>query len=393
MNVFEQPFFSYFADRVSDGDMRRVGGGTGVTRKAACAAFAAMVAAWSPHLLAQWPRYSMRNIPKTADGKPDLNAPAPRTPEGKPDLSGTWDTVPCLGCAVPVIDGLTPPPAAQGRGGAAGQAAAGGTPTNGGPAGQAGAPNAPSDAGAANRARGGGATNSPAGSGAAQPSGSAAAGQGRGNAPGPQGGNGTNRPRFRSVFADIGSDVPGGAPYLPWAADLVKKRVADNSKDNPDAHCLPMGITQLNAHPYPRKIVQTRDEILIIYEGSGTTVREIFLDGRPLPNKDDVEPWWNGYSVGHWEGDTLVIETTGLMDDGWLDVRGSPLTDAAKITEQFRRVNFGYLELKETIDDSKAYSKPFTATINYRISPDTQLIEFVCIDKDAQHYVGGAAKK
>jgi len=192
-----------------------------------------------------------------------------------------------------------------------------------------------------------------------------------------------------SPFGNIGNSWPGGAPYQPWAADLVKKRMADNSKDNPDAHCLPMGIAQLNAHLYPRKIIQTPKEVLLIYEASGTTVREVFLDGRPLPKKDDVEPWYNGYSVGRWDGDTLVIETTGFMDDGWLDVRGSPLTNAAKITERFRRPKFGTLELEETIDDSKAYTQPFTAKVFYRFSPDTQLLEFVCLDKDAAHYVGG----
>ena len=97
----------------------------------------------------------------------------------------------------------------------------------------------------------------------------------------------------------------------------MKKRMADNSKDNPDANCLPMGMAQMNAHPFPRKIIQTPTEVVLIYEGSGTTVREVFLDGRTLPT--DPEPWWNGYSVGRWEGDTLVIETTGFMDDGWLD--------------------------------------------------------------------------
>ena len=192
-----------------------------------------------------------------------------------------------------------------------------------------------------------------------------------------------------SPFGNIGNSWPGGAPYQPWAADLVKRRMADNSKDNPDAHCLPMGIAQLNAHLYPRKIIQTPKEVLLIYEASGTTVREVFLDGRPLPKKDDVEPWYNGYSVGRWDGDTLVIETTGFMDDGWLDVRGSPLTNAAKITERFRRPKFGTLELEETIDDSKAYTQPFTAKVFYRFSPDTQLLEFVCLDKDAAHYVGG----
>jgi hypothetical protein len=197
-----------------------------------------------------------------------------------------------------------------------------------------------------------------------------------------------------SPFGNIGNNMPNqAAPYQPWAADLVKKRMADNSKDNPDAHCLPMGIAQLNAHLYPRKIIQTPKEVLLIYEASGTTVRDVLLDGRPLPRKDEVEPWYNGYSVGRWDGDTLVIQTTGFTDDGWLDVRGSPLTSAATITERFRRPKFGTLELEETIDDAKAYTQPFTAKVFYRFSADTQLIEFVCLDKDAQHYIGGSAGK
>ena len=193
------------------------------------------------------------------------------------------------------------------------------------------------------------------------------------------------------VFGNIGAAMPNRkAPYQSWAAELVKKRVADNNKDNPDAHCLPMGIMQLNSHPYPRKIIQTPAEFIIIYEGSGTTVREIFLDGRPLPK--DPDPWWNGYSTGHWEGDTLVVNTSGFMDDGWLDVQGSPLTSAATLTERFRRTSYGFLELTVTIDDPKAYTKPFNANVHYRVMLDTQLIEFVCIDKDAAHYVGNVAK-
>jgi hypothetical protein len=210
------------------------------------------------------------------------------------------------------------------------------------------------------------------------------AAEGTGEAPPPGSG---------SIFFNAGAQTPGGAPYQPWAAELVKKRLADGSKDNPDAHCLPMGIMQMTSHPYPRKIIQTKDVVVIIYEGSGTTVREVFMDGRSLPK--DPEPWWNGYSVGRWEGDTLVIETAGLMDDGWLDVQGSPLTSAGKLTERIRRPKFGALEIAVTIDDPKAYTKPFTATVNYRLAPDTQLIEFVCIDKSAQHYVGadGVADK
>jgi hypothetical protein len=195
-----------------------------------------------------------------------------------------------------------------------------------------------------------------------------------------------------SVFGNIGAQIPGGAPYQPWAAELVKQRMADSSKDNPDAHCLPMGVMQMTSHPFPRKIIQTPAEVVMIYEASGTTVREIFLDGRPLPPAD-AQPWWNGYSIGRWEGDTLVVETAGFVDEGWLDVRGSPLTSAGRLIERYRRPTYGSLEIDVTIDDPKAYTKPFTAKVNNRLLVDSQLIEFVCLDKDAPHYVGAEYKK
>jgi hypothetical protein len=216
----------------------------------------------------------------------------------------------------------------------------------------------------------------------------------RGRGPAPVAAEGTGElPPSGSIFGNIGDQIQGGAPYQPWAAELVKKRMADNSKDNPDAHCLPMGLMQMTSHPYPKKIIQTPTQVILIYEGSGTTVREVFLDGRALPKAEDVEPWWNGYSVGRWDGDTLVIETTGFMDDGWLDVRGSPLTAGARMTERFRRPTYGSLAIDVTIDDPKAYTKPFTATVNNHLLADTQLIEFVCIDKSAQHYVGAPGSK
>jgi hypothetical protein len=216
----------------------------------------------------------------------------------------------------------------------------------------------------------------------------------RGRGPAPVAAEGTGElPPSGSIFGNIGDQIQGGAPYQPWAAELVKKRMADNSKDNPDAHCLPMGLMQMTSHPYPKKIIQTPTQVVLIYEGSGTTVREVFLDGRALPKAEDVEPWWNGYSVGRWDGDTLVVETTGFMDDGWLDVRGSPLTSAARMTERFRRPTYGSLAIDVTIDDAKAYTKPFTATVNNHLLADTQLIEFVCIDKSAQHYVGAQGSR
>ena len=170
----------------------------------------------------------------------------------------------------------------------------------------------------------------------------------------------------------------------------MTKRKNDNSKDNPDAHCLPMGFLQFHTHPQPRKIVQTPGMILIIYEAN-SGLRQIFTDGRTLPNKD-AQPWWYGYSIGKWEGDTLVVETTGFTDDIWLDVQGSPLTGEGKVTERFRRPTVGTLEIDITVDDPKAYTKPWTVRINQRLLPDSELIEFICEDRDATHYVGADGK-
>jgi len=170
----------------------------------------------------------------------------------------------------------------------------------------------------------------------------------------------------------------------------VAKRKADNSKDNPDAHCLPMGFMQFHTHPEPRKIYQTPDTLLIVYEAN-SGLRQIFMDGRKLPGKD-AQPWYYGYSVGKWEGDTLVVETTGFLDTDpqWLDVQGSPLTETAKVTEKFRRPNFGTLEIEITVDDPKAYTKPWTVKVTQRLMVDTDLIEFICEDRDATHYIGAA---
>ena len=189
-----------------------------------------------------------------------------------------------------------------------------------------------------------------------------------------------------AMFFDIGTAVPGGLPFQPWARELRDKRVADHSKDNPDAHCLPLGNMQLHTHPEPRKIIQAPSEIVILYEGNAG-VRQIFTDGRPLPT-GDPQPWWYGYSTGRWIDDTLVVETSGFRDGGWLDVNGSPLTDAAKMTERFRRTNYGTLELELTVDDPKAYTKPWTVKFTHRLMPDDELIEFVCQEneKSSAHF-------
>ncbi len=182
-----------------------------------------------------------------------------------------------------------------------------------------------------------------------------------------------------SQFWNLGAAFKDGLPFQPWAAELHKQRVASNSKDNPDAHCLPLGLMQLHTHGQPRKMIQTPGVIVILYEANGG-VRQIFTDGRAQPK--DAEPWWFGYSTGKWDGDTLAVETTGFRDLGWLDVEGSPLTESGKIIERFRRVDYGHLEIEVTVDDPKAYTKPWTVTVHQRIMLDTDLIEFVCQENE-----------
>jgi hypothetical protein len=268
-------------------------------------------------LLAQWAPYPTPAVPKTGDGKPNLEGPVPRTADGKPDLSGIWDFRDFFREQRRAAG--TPPPAAPGP---------------------------------------------PAGS--------------LGLAPviGP------------NQFFNIGSTLKDGLPLQPWAAELRKKRAAENNKDNPDAHCLPLGLMQLHTHPQPRKIIQSPKLIVILYEAQAG-VRQIFMDGRSLPGTD-AEPWWYGYSIGHWDGDTLVVETNGFRDDVWLDVEGSPLTNAGKMIERFQRVDFGHLQIDVTVDDPKVYTKPWTVRISQRIMLDTDLIEFICNEneKSVPHLVG-----
>ena len=194
-------------------------------------------------------------------------------------------------------------------------------------------------------------------------------------------------------FFNIGAGFKDGLlPFTPWGTQVRAQRKGNDNKDNPDALCLPLGLTQLHMHPQPREIVQTPREIVVLYEANGN-VRRILTDGRPLPNNDNLSPWWYGYSVAHWDSDTLVVETTGFRDDVWLDVEGSPLTSSGKMTERWRRPKFGLMQIDITIEDPKAYTKPFTVRVNHQLMADTELMEFVCEERDATHYVGKDAKK
>ena len=179
------------------------------------------------------------------------------------------------------------------------------------------------------------------------------------------------------TFFEVGANFPDGLPYQPWAKQLRDARNAANSKDNPDALCLPMGFMQFHMHGQPRRMIQQPHLLTLVYEAN-YGLRQIYTDGRALPPQGEPQPWWYGYSVGRWEGDTLVVESNNFRDDGWLDVRGSPYTDQLKLTERFRRPSFGRLEIDVTVDDPKAYTRPWTVRIAQQINTDTEMIEFVC---------------
>jgi hypothetical protein len=188
-------------------------------------------------------------------------------------------------------------------------------------------------------------------------------------------------------FLDIGFSLKGGLPYQPWAAAIVKKRTEENRKDDPNSKCLPTGIVRMYTTPLFRKFVQTPGLLIILNERE-SAFRQIFTDGRPLPS--DPQPAWNGYSSGKWEGDTLVVQTIGFRDGTWLDAAGSPLTEAGKITERIHRVNFGKLEIEITVDDPKAYTKPWTVKLTQILTPDTDILDYYCTEneKDGPHLVG-----
>jgi hypothetical protein len=312
-----------------------------------------VVVACSVSVAAQWAKVPDPSVPRDPQGNVRKDAPPPRTADGKIDFSGMWMRA-------------TSGPPNEGRGGRG--RGAGATP----PAGGAPAAAAPAE-GAGRGTPGDGNTSAPFSG-------------GRGGVTlEPQ----TDRFPFDpngppvATFFEAGGNMPGGLPYTPWSLDIRKQRFdVDKAKDNPDANCMPMGFLQFHQQPQPRKIIQTPKMILVEYEAN-YGLRHIYLD-RPLPKQGDPQPWWYGYSVGHYEGDTLVVETNNLRGaeagpyDGWLDVNGSPYSQQAKFTERIRRLNYGHLQIDMTVEDPKAYTKPFTVRVDQRVVPDGELIEFVC---------------
>jgi hypothetical protein len=319
-----------------------------------------VVAVCSVSAMAQWPKVVDPAIPRDAQGKVQMDAPPPRTADGKPDLSGVW------------MHANSGPPGRGGRGrGQGGQSQAG-------RAGETGQPAAAGQAAVAGQA-GRGADGGPAGGGPLPGGGRGGVSLEPTTAPFPFD---PSAPPVATFF-EAGGNMPDGLPYTPWAAEIKKQRTAVVQKDNPDANCMPMGFLQFHQQPQPRKIIQTPKMILIEYEAN-YGLRHIYLDGRKLPPQGEPQPWWYGYSVGHWEGDTLVVETNNLRGaedsvyDGWLDVNGSPYSQQAKFTERFRRPTFGRLSIDVTLEDPKAYTKPWTVRVDQRVTADEEPIEFIC---------------
>ena len=177
---------------------------------------------------------------------------------------------------------------------------------------------------------------------------------------------------------DIGVDI-GGLPYQPWQLPIVKERTANEAIDDPHIRCLPDNFLRAYGLPHLLKFVHT-PQLLVVLNEMNAGYRQVFTDGRPLPK--DPNPAWQGYSSAQWSGDTLVIDTIGLRDDTWIDWNGSVLTEAAKVREEIRRPDFGHLEIKVTVDDPKAYTKPWTVTLKQRIVVDAELIDEICLENE-----------
>jgi len=180
-------------------------------------------------------------------------------------------------------------------------------------------------------------------------------------------------------MANLGIDIPGGLPYQDWLVPIVAERTANLALDDPHIRCLPDNFLRAYGLPHLLKFVHTND-LLVVLNEMNAGYRQVFTDARPLP--DDPSPSWQGYSTATWQGDTLVIDTIGVRDDTWIDWNGSVLTEQGKVREEIRRLDYGHMEIKVTVDDPEAYTAPWTVTLTERIVVDAELIDEICLENE-----------
>jgi hypothetical protein len=191
---------------------------------------------------------------------------------------------------------------------------------------------------------------------------------------------------YAGYTSDIAKDYDvGELPMTPVADKLFKERQANQGIEDPESRCLPTGVPRRD--PYPTKILQMPDLVVILYEGNIHSYRQIFLDGRPHPK--DLEPTWYGHSIGHWEGDQLVVDTIGFNGKTWLDMAGHPTTENLHVIERYSRPDLGHLKNDITIEDPEMYSKPFKVTEITPLMVGGEIMEYICTEneQDSKHFI------
>lgn len=185
-----------------------------------------------------------------------------------------------------------------------------------------------------------------------------------------------------------GSAAEPHIPFMPWSAALYDYNATNLSKYDPEGYCLPPGGPRMMATPYPMEIIQLPDQnrILMIFEGATHVWREIYMDGRAHPEGDALNPTFLGHSVGRWDGDTLVVDVVGFNETTWIDFFGHPHTDALHVVERFSRPNFNTLHYEATIEDSGAYTEPWTIGWDIEWRADSELIEYICQENNRYLY-------
>jgi hypothetical protein len=189
-----------------------------------------------------------------------------------------------------------------------------------------------------------------------------------------------------AIAANVNMKATGvEIPFTAEGAKIYKERLDRLGKDDPEARCLPPGVPRLTTTPYPFRFVQTPNYIAILYEGGTHTWRQIFMDGRGFD--EFADNLWNGESIGHWEGDTLVVDTKGFNDRTWIDAAGLPHSTNMKVTERITRLDATNMEITSIIDDPEMYSKKWSFT-TYPKKLKGELLEYICNEneKDVQHF-------